>query len=118
MLTTYDLYKRPGYDFKLNDLVEFKLLKGYKLRMHHTPEICKRGVIAKAYNKNSNKSKFRKNFHSFKFQEKNSNETIIGTVVDYYIISKLKDLEIKLIREDRCEIKLKLSQCKDLKILS
>ncbi|KHO55034.1 MAG: hypothetical protein QT10_C0007G0020 [archaeon GW2011_AR19] len=99
MLTTYDLYKRPEYHFELNDLVEFKLLKGYKLRIHHTPKIYKRGVIAKAYNKNSN-------------------EKIIGTVVDYYPISKLKDLEIKLIREDRCEIKLKLSQCKDLKIIS
>ena len=98
MLTTYDLYKRPEYNFKLNDLVEFKLLKGYKLRMHHTPEIYKRGVIEKSYNKNSN-------------------EKITGTIVDYNI-SKLRDLEIKLIREDRCEIKLKLSQCKDLKIIS
>ena len=57
MLTTYDLYEKPGYAFETNDLVEFKLLKGYKLRMHHTPKICKREVIAKAYNKNSNKSK-------------------------------------------------------------
>ena len=57
MFTTQDLYKRPGHHFELNDLVEFKLLKGYKLRMHRTPAIYKRGVIIKSYNKNSNKSK-------------------------------------------------------------
>ncbi|MBI2056828.1 hypothetical protein HYT91_01085 [Candidatus Pacearchaeota archaeon] len=98
MLTTYDLYKRQEYNFKLNDLVEFKLLKGYKLRMHHTPNNYKKGIIAKSNNKNPDKK-------------------VTGTIVDYNL-SKLRDLEIKLIREDRCEIKLKLSQCKDLKILS
>ncbi|MDP2672715.1 MAG: hypothetical protein Q8O84_02800 [Nanoarchaeota archaeon] len=98
MLTTYDLYKRPGYNFEVNNLVKFKLLKGYRLRMYHTPDICKKGVIVKSDNKNSN-------------------ETITGTIVDYNLC-KLRDLEIKLIREDRGEIKLKLSQCKALKILS
>lgn len=98
-LTTYDLYKRPGYAFEVNDLVKFKLLRGYELIMYGVGyESSKRGIVEKSKNKNLNK-------------------TITGTIIDYEP-GKLSDLEIELIRRDGCEIKLKLSQCKNLKIMS
>lgn len=100
-LTTYDLHKRPGYAFDIHDMVKFNLLRGYELKMHELYDNSgKRGIVEKSKNKNSN-------------------QTIIGTITNYKPwVSKLGDLEIELIREDGCEILLKLSQCKDLKILS
>lgn len=97
MLTTYDLYKRPGYQFDVHDLVKFKLLKGYRLRESRVYNDYKRGIFEKSKNSNSN-------------------ETITGRITDYKP-NKLRDLEIELIRNDGYEILLKLSQCENLKIL-
>ena len=98
MLITYDLYKKPGYAFEINDLVKFKLLKGYQLKTSILYNDYRRGIIKKSKNKNLN-------------------QTITGMIVSYKP-DKLSDLEIELIRNDGCEIILKLSQCKDLEILS
>lgn len=112
-LTTYDLYERPGYSFEIHDLVKFKLLKEYKLRIFN--DDFKRGIVEKSANKNSNQSKFRKNSYSF-VNRSLPNETITGTIMDYTPCER-NDLEIELIRNDGYEISLKLSQCKDLRIL-
>lgn len=95
MLKTYDLYKRPGYQFDVNDLVKFKLSKEYKLRTHQGD--FKIGIVEKSNNKNSN-------------------QVITGTIRDYTPCER-NDLEIELIRNDGYEISLKLSQCEDLRIL-
>ena len=97
-LTTYDLYKNPGYAFEINDLVKFRLLRGYKLKTSTYYDNRKKGIVEKSKNKNLNR-------------------TITGTIINYKP-NKLSDLEIELIRKDGYEIILKLSQCKYLKILS
>lgn len=95
MLKTYDLYKRPGYRFEINDLVEFKLSEDYKLKRFYG--YSKRGRVEKSKNKNPN-------------------QTITGRIINYKP-EKLRDLEIELIINNGHEISLKLSQCEDLKIL-
>ena len=102
MLTTYDLYKRPGYSFEIDDLVKFKLLRRYRLNIFY--DDSKRGVVKKS---NTLKG----------INNKNLNQTITGTVINYKP-NKISDLEIELIGEEGCEIILKLSQCKDLEIIS
>ena len=99
MLTTYDLYKKPEYNFRVNDLVSFKLLKEYRLSIYWAGhDGSKRGIIKKS------KSKY-------------LDKTITGTIVSYEP-GKLRDLEIELMRNDGCPIKLKLSQCEDIEVLS
>ncbi len=95
MLTTYNLYKKQGYQFEINDLVKFKLSKEYKLRTYQGD--FKIGIVEKSSNKNSS-------------------QVITGAIMDYTPCER-NDLEIELIRNDGYEISLKLSQCEDLRIL-
>jgi len=93
MLTTKDLYTKPGYGIDIDSVVKFKLLRGLELK---TIELFKSRVIGKSKNPNSNR-------------------TVALTITDYKPY-KSGDLEIEGVMSDGYNIMLRLSQCRDLKI--
>nr|MBI4156569.1 hypothetical protein [Candidatus Woesearchaeota archaeon] len=94
MLTTYDLYERPGYGIDVGDKVRFELLRGLELRTH---EEFKSRIVARSQNPNSNR-------------------TVTGTIKDYKPW-KPSDLEIEGTMSDGYQFRLRLNQCRDLRIL-
>ena len=98
MLTTTDLYQRPGYGIDFEDLVRFRLCRGLEAEVSKIFQPLKIKVIQKSQNPNSNRS-------------------ITGTIRNYRP-TKPGDLDIEGVTEDGYIFNLRLNQCRDLKILS
>jgi len=94
MLTTADLYERPGYAFDIGDRVRFFLLRGLELI---TNENFKARSVSVSQNPNSNRR-------------------VTGTVTRY-VPYKPGDLEIECSMFDDYSLSLRLNQCRNLKIL-
>ena len=95
MLTTNDLYEKLGLAFDFGELVKFELSRGLELRTNEM--YVKRGIVGNSQNPNSHR-------------------TIVGTIANYRPL-KPGDLEIECITDDGKEVSLRLSQCKNLRIL-
>ena len=94
MLTTTDLYERPGYGIDVGDKVRFELSRGLELR---TSEEFKSRIVERSQNPNSNR-------------------TVTGTITNYKPW-KPGDLEIEGVMSDGYKFRLKLNQCYDLRVL-
>jgi len=94
MLTTEDLYYRPGYGIDVGDVVKFILLRGLELR---TFEPFKSRHVEKSSNRNVNRR-------------------VTGTIKNYRP-TKPGDLDIEGVTGDEYSFRLRLNQCRDLRIL-
>lgn len=94
MLTTTDLYTRPGYGIDVGDTVRFELLRGLELR---TSEEFKSRIVEQSQNPNSNRR-------------------VTGTITNYKPW-KPEDLEIEGMMSDGYAFRLRLNQCRDLRVL-
>lgn len=94
MLTTTDLYTRPGYGVEVGNTVKFELLRGLELR---TNEEFRLRIVERSQNPNSRRR-------------------LIGTITNYNPW-KPGDLEIEGVMSDGYIFRLKLNQCHDLRVL-
>lgn len=96
MLTSTDLYTRPGYGIDIGDVVKFELSRGLELR---TVEEFKSRIVEKSQNPNSNRR-------------------VTGIITNYNPCNVIHgDLEIEGTMADGYTFRLRLNQCRDLRIL-
>ena len=96
MLTIDDLERLPAHGFYEGDRVRFILLRGLELETHGEP-----------FNSRSVK----------KSANRNANRSFIGEITRYGQGTPTGNLNIEGIMDDGYKFKLRLHQCKDLKIL-
>ena len=94
MLTTHDLYHRPGYGIEVGDNVRFILLRGLELR---TFEPLKSRSVQRSVNRNVNRR-------------------VTGIIKNYMALGA-SDLNIEGVMVDGYSFMLSLSQVRDLKVL-
>lgn len=97
MLTTQDLYTRPGYGIEVGDVVEFQLTRGLEFITYNNHNF-KRIIVEKSSSHKPVKS-------------------LTGTITSYKPLQP-GQLEIEGQTNEGYEFTLKITDCKDLTILN
>ncbi len=96
MLDVKDLYNEPSYAFDYGDRVKFFLSRGLELVTYDEP--FKSRQVRKSSNRNSNRS-------------------FVGEITRYGQATPNGDLDIWGLMDDGYEFRLRLHQCRELRIL-
>lgn len=96
-LRTRDLYEKPGYGFDFGDLVRFNLCRGLVVKVAEAFRPLKFKYVGKSDNPDANRS--------------------ITGKIEGYKPHLGGDLEIAGTTKDGYTFSLKLSQCRDLKVI-